>query len=88
MGRSLQFSFEGAPVGYFEESSFPREPGEYRYMPFRSIGHYNLVRALAHGPAVCRFVSTDDTYEFRVSSRPRYGVLTIENVSPLRAASG
>ena len=49
MGRELQFSFDGAPVGYFEEPSYPREAGEYRYMPFRGIGHYNLGRALAEG---------------------------------------
>ena len=80
MGRELQFSFDGAPVGYFEEPSYPREPGEYRYMPFRGIGHYNLVRALAEGPALCRFVDMDYAYEFWVSSRPRYGVLAIEKI--------
>ena len=81
MGRELQFSFDGAPVGYFEEPSYPREPGEYRYMPFRGIGHYNLGRALADGPALCRFVDANDTYDFVVSLRPRHGVLAIEKIA-------
>ena len=87
MGRTLQFSFEGAPVGYFEEPSYPRQPGEHRYMPFRGIGHYNLCRALAQGPAVCRFVSADETYEFLMRSIPRYGVVAIEKVALVSAAS-
>ena len=56
-------------------------------MPFRGIGHYNLGRALAQGPAVCRFVSTDETYEFLVRSIPRYGVVAIEKVALVPAAS-
>ena len=87
MGRALQFSFDGALVGYFEEPSYPRDPGEYHYMPFRGIGHYNFSRALADGPAVCRFVSADDTYECFVSSIPRYGVLAIEKVALLSGPS-
>jgi hypothetical protein len=42
MQRDLEFTFEGKPVGYFEESECPRVPGRYRYMPYRGIGHYEL----------------------------------------------
>ena len=41
-----EFFFGEDSVGYFESQS-PSSPGEYRYMPFRGLGHFRLVQALA-----------------------------------------
>jgi hypothetical protein len=78
--RDLEFSFHGMPVGYFEESDYPRSGGCFRYMPYRGPGHYNMNKELARGPVQCSFNDGDSVYEFVVVSVPEYGVLLIEAV--------
>ena len=43
---ALEFKFRGLPVGYFEEATYPKEEGRYRYMPYRGPGHYEMMKAL------------------------------------------
>ena len=78
--QDLDFSFNGLPVGYFEEPSYPRTPGRYRYMPYRGLAHYDLVQALASGSAQCSFSDGDSVYAFVVRSVPEYGVLQIDAI--------
>lgn len=77
------FFFEGNPVGYFCEDRLPNTPGQYRYTPYRGVGHYNLGRALgSNGPQRCQFRIGGKSAEFVVQSIPAYGTLeitTIEN---------
>jgi hypothetical protein len=82
VSKPLEFSFRSRVVGYFEEPSFPRTAGRYRYMPYRGPGHYELGQALAHGPARCSCVGEDGIVEFDVVSAPEYGVLEIDHVVP------
>ncbi len=43
MGSSkLEFLLNGIAVGYFEDSEYPRQDGRYRYVPYRSVGHYQM----------------------------------------------
>src|SRR5437763_16613432 len=52
----LEFSYEGMPVGYFEEERYPMAPRRYRYMPYRGPGHYEMQTARrAGGRPRCTF---------------------------------
>jgi len=43
---TLAFKFRGLPAGYFDEATYPKEKGRYRYMPYRGPGHYEMMKAL------------------------------------------
>jgi len=73
--RELEFSYEGMPVGYFEEAAYPTAPGRYRYMPYRGEGHYRMQAALRAGARPrCIFGSSAS---FAVLECPEYGVLEL-----------
>ena len=72
------FFFEGNPVGYFCEDQLPTTPGQYRYTPYRGVGHYNLGCALSSiGPQRCQVRIDGKSTEFAVQSIPAYGILEI-----------
>ena len=75
------FYFNGRHVGYFESAELPSKPGHYRYMPFRSVGHYQFIRALGSGnPQRCHFVVGGTKRHFLVLRLVEYGVLEIAAV--------
>ncbi len=77
---SLEFMFEGMPVGYFEESEYPRQSGRYRYMPYRGPGHYQMgLEMREKGSARCHFNVGLEQISFTVSDCPEYGILELED---------
>lgn len=73
------FSVTGrSPAGYFEDVRRPEAAGEYRYMPYRSFDHQELVTSLRAGRPV-RCSMTDGT-SFVAIGIPSYGVLEIADV--------
>ncbi len=82
MNQKLEFSFDGLPVGHFEDRA-PFGAGRYRYMPYRGPGHLKMGEVLRGGAhARCVFTDGKKRYEFLVTGVPEYGVLEIEKVSP------
>jgi hypothetical protein len=74
----LDFMFEGGPVGYFEESEYPRCDGRYRYMPYRSLSHYAMHELRrAGGVPRCHFDVGGVRVTFAVRDCPEYGVLEL-----------
>jgi hypothetical protein len=65
-------------VGYFEDEELPSKPGQYRYMPFRRVEHYNFLRAIGSGkPGRCHFLVGEAKCYFLVLRLLEYGVLEI-----------
>ncbi len=78
MGSSkLEFLLNGMPVGYFEESEYPRQDGRYRYVPYRSLGHYQMHTALEHGHVRCYYTLGSEKISFAVLDCPEYGILEL-----------
>ncbi len=74
----LEFSYEGTPVGYFEEERYPVAPGRYRYMPYRGPGHYEMQTAhRAGGRPRCTYSANGRAVSFAVVDCPEYGVLEL-----------
>lgn len=72
------FFFEDRPVGYFEGDQLPDKPGEYRYMPFRSRGHYEFIGALkSAGPQRCHCLIGGKKHHFTVLHWVSYGLLAL-----------
>ena len=82
MTRDLEFSFRGMAVGCFEAVGYPKSPGSYHYMPYRSYGHLSMHNALAFGQVRCAFREGGSAYEFVVLSEPEHGVLVIQSIRP------
>ena len=80
MSDKLEFSFDGMPVGYFEELEYPRIAGRYRYMPYRGPGHYYMFQATSAGSARCSFAQSGARYEFVVVPSHEHGVLEIKSI--------
>ncbi len=77
-GMKLDFSCNGIPAGYFVgRDAFPRSPGEYRYMPYRSQGHLAL-QTSRDAPTPCEYVEGDVVSIFYARPGSVYGVLVIE----------
>ena len=77
--RTHEFMFNGLQVGCFEEA-FPRSPGRYRYMPYRSGGHYEMHKQRrANGGARCYYDSGGTRVSFMVTDCPEYGVLELHD---------
>ena len=75
------FYFNGRQVGHLESTELPSKPGQYRYMPFRSVGHYEFIRALSSGnPQRCHFVVGGAKRHFLVLRLVERGVLEIADV--------
>jgi hypothetical protein len=67
-------------VGEFEEWERPRSDGQYRYLPFRSRGHFILQAQLRAGRQPrCYYDEGDVRISFTVSSCPEYGVLEVRD---------
>ncbi len=80
----VSFYYEGNPVGSFEGDFIPTEPGTYRHMPFRSVGHLWMGQALAAGRAVfCTYSQGASSIQFQVMAYPAYGTLVLDNFSVL-----
>ena len=71
MGSRLEhddFFFEEQVVGYFEDHC-PSGSGQYRYMPFRGLGHLRLAQALfSSGSQRCYFLTEGEKRYFNVLS--------------------
>jgi hypothetical protein len=79
-GTRTEFCYEGTPAGTFYGDVAPTEPGLYRYMPFRSIGHYMMGKAVEAGDRpVCTYESPAGTVSFEVTDRHRDGRLDLDN---------
>jgi hypothetical protein len=74
----LEFSYEGMPVGYFEEERYPMSPGRYRYVPYRGPGHYEMQTARRAGAHPrCTFQAGGRAVSFTVVNCSDYGVLEL-----------
>jgi hypothetical protein len=71
------FFFKDREAGCFEDDELPSKPGEYRYMPYRSAGHYELIGALRSGPQRCHYLSDGQKRFFLVLRWIKYGVLEL-----------
>jgi hypothetical protein len=79
----LEFCFGGGPVGFFQTAEFPREPGVYPYMPYRSGSHYRMHQTLREsGSAECSCVTKDGIMQFKVTGCPGYGRLELCDFKP------
>lgn len=59
----------------------PRAPGEYPYMPFRSVSHYKLGQKLRAGENVrCYYEQNGHRVIFEVAAIPSYGRLHVTEV--------
>lgn len=84
---NLEFAYDGMPVGYFEESSFPQAAGRFRYMPCRGRGHLEMHEAVRRDQrAVCTFRDGEQLFEIVVDGVPESGVLSIASVSPVSSS--
>ena len=78
--QELDFMFNGGPVGYFEESGYPRSAGRYRYMPYRSYSHYAMHEARKGGDTPrCYYDAEGVRVSFAVRNVPEYGVLELDD---------
>jgi hypothetical protein len=72
--------FKDREAGYFKVDELPSKPGEYRYMPYRSAGHYELIEALRSGePQRCHYLSDGQKRFFLVLRWVKYGVPELGN---------
>jgi len=76
--RAKTFFFQGNPVGYFEDEPLPTKPGNYRYVPYRGVGHYRLMGALkSEGPQRCYYIKDGKKLKFTVQAWVSYGLLQL-----------
>src|SRR5215469_6166325 len=72
------FYFKDQNVGYFEDDELPTKPGQYRYMPYRSAGHYALIGASQQGkPQRCHYFVAGGKRYFQVLRWVEYGLLEL-----------
>ena len=77
---TLEFEFNGMPVGYFEEESYPTSDGIFKYMPYRGPGHYEMGEELRKGKnAHCSYKSGRTTITFSVVKHIEYGTLELSH---------
>ncbi len=75
--RSADIMFHG-PAGVFEGPEYPRKPGVYRYMPYRSESHYALGQALRSGEATrCYYDLDGERVFFSVVAFPEVHVMEL-----------
>ena len=78
--KRLEFSFNGMPVGYFDESEYPRKAGRYRYVPYRGPGHYQMqTESREKGRARCCYNIGSERVFFDVLDCAEYGSLELGN---------
>jgi hypothetical protein len=80
----LNFYFHGGPVGYFSDrTSYPRSPGIYAYVPYRSAAHKRAgEESTRTGFAWCTF--RDANAEFRFKARLGLALYRIEILDVIR----
>ena len=78
--KELEFFIGELQVGVFEEPQYPKNPGRYRYEPYRGPGHLELQEKLrSGGTARCHYENNKEQIYFAVVSCPEYGVLELTN---------
>lgn len=84
----MTFEFKGQHVGYFEAiDAYPSAPGQYRYMPYRGIGHLKMIEECARaGMARCTYAGAYGTMEFTVRTAGEYGLLEISEIEAANAS--
>jgi hypothetical protein len=76
--KELTFYFERMPVGRFVQSDYPTTDGQYRYMPYRGPGHYEMQTSLRRGDEVrCAYDAGGQHVTFAVRECPEYGALVL-----------
>jgi len=76
----VTFYLDNLPVGYFLDDCTPEVDGNYKYMPFRGPGHYNLGLQLRNSRTPrCHYVANEKRVEFSVRTYVEYGVLCLSN---------
>lgn len=76
--KELIFYFARMPVGRFERGVYPTSDGQYRYMPFRGPGHYEMQTSLERGDEVrCSYNVGGQHVTFAVRECPEYGALVL-----------
>jgi hypothetical protein len=78
MQAPVTFYLNNLPVGYFSDDSTPIADGDYKYMPYRGPGHYNLGLLLKSSQVPrCHYTSSGRRIEFSVLAQIEYGVLRL-----------
>jgi hypothetical protein len=73
----VSIMFDG-PAGFFEGPEYPRAPGVYRYMPFRSFPHYSLGQAVRSGESArCYYDLDGERVFFSVVAFPEVHVMEV-----------
>jgi len=76
--KELTFYFAGMPVGCLVQSDYPMTDGQYRYMPYRGLGHYQMQTSLQRGDEVrCSYDAGGRHVTFAVRECPEYGALVL-----------
>ena len=64
----LTFFFDEQPVGHFENVGYPSQPGRFKYIPYRGLGHALMAAALRQGEvAGCWFEHNGKRVAFDVT---------------------
>ena len=80
MTSSVEFMFNGMQVGCFDAAALPSRPGRYRYMPYRSFGHYEMHKLLRAGGAPrCWYDIEEFRISFTVGAFPEYSLLDLHD---------
>lgn len=74
----IVFSLEdGSSIGFIEK--IPKINGNYKYEPFRGLGHYIMSTQIQAGSRVKCYVQVEDKrIEFLVKDIPEYGVIQVK----------
>ena len=80
----LNFYFHGGPVGYFSDrTTYPKSPGIYTYVPYRSAAHKLAGEASTRDGFVwCSFRDADG--EFRFKARLGFALYRIDILDVIR----
>jgi hypothetical protein len=79
----VDFTLAGDDVqaGYFAPEDVPRQAGEYRYMPYRSVAHLRMSTSLRAGtPVTCWCEVAGERLVFVVTATRGYGRLAVTDV--------
>jgi hypothetical protein len=74
------FYLNTQPVGCFSSDGVPTTDGEYKYMPYRGPGHYDLgVHLKTSRTPRCYYKEGTRRVEFSVAAHVGYGVLKLKD---------
>ncbi len=81
----LNFEYKGSTVGAFAGEEYPEKPGQYRYEPYRSVGHMLMCSCLQDGGRPrCSFTQGDVRTTFAVVARPSADMIEIDDLAKER----